>query len=517
MLPLRARCLPASCGLLSCSAAAAAAGPGAWLRRCVSSSSSTSKDETAQRLLATRTSTRRAADSMDIWQIMPSKAAARRSGVDVHALPQPSSLAHIVKRPVDSRLTVLLPFGSDPELRAANVNRWGQLRVGKLLEEIDAFAGTIAYAHCDDDDVSSGPVTLVTVSLDRLDLLSYPLRADVDYKMTGCVTYAGTSSLNIDIDLVALPPPGSGGDLPVVPVMQASMTFVARSRDNRPLPVPRLVPVTDAERRLAEAGRLATEARKAARKQSLLRQPPTAGELALVHALFMEREGTAAASSSSSSSSSSCAPSSSPPAASCSVFGDETDVTTTVLTMPQDRNLHGKVFGGFLMRKAFETAFACGWRLTGTLPKFLALDDVSFLHPVDTGTLLRFDARCTYARGGPLSKTYSVSVSAHMETPTKGMGQGRQLGAGAEARGGSTAASSSSSSSGAAATRLTNEFNFVFHCDDPSSIPRVYPRSYADAMEYIAAHRRVVVGESLAEGRRRADKARGAASLLRFS
>jgi acyl-CoA hydrolase len=32
------------------------------------------------------------------------------------------------------------------------------------------------------------------------------------------------------------------------------------------------------------------------------------------------------------------------------------------LTQPQDRNLHGKVFGGWLLRRAFETAWLAGER-----------------------------------------------------------------------------------------------------------------------------------------------------------
>lgn len=32
-----------------------------------------------------------------------------------------------------------------------------------------------------------------------------------------------------------------------------------------------------------------------------------------------------------------------------------------VFSHPEDRNLHQKVFGGFLMRQAFELSWACGW------------------------------------------------------------------------------------------------------------------------------------------------------------
>lgn len=48
---------------------------------------------------------------------------------------------HTARRPTDSLLRVELPFGSDPVFRAAFVNFRGHLRFGKVLEELDFFAG----------------------------------------------------------------------------------------------------------------------------------------------------------------------------------------------------------------------------------------------------------------------------------------------------------------------------------------------------------------------------------------
>lgn len=62
-----------------------------------------------------------------------------------------------------------------------------------------------------------------------------------------------------------------------------------------------------------------------------------------------------------------------------------------------DRNVHGKIFGGWLMRRAFETAFACGWRTTGIQPKFLSLSDINFLAPVEIGALVHFEAQESWA------------------------------------------------------------------------------------------------------------------------
>lgn len=38
-------------------------------------------------------------------------------------------------------------------------------------------------------------------------------------------------------------------------------------------------------------------------------------------------------------------------------------------SLVQERNLHGRVFGGFLMRRAFELAFSTAYLFAGTRPQ----------------------------------------------------------------------------------------------------------------------------------------------------
>ena len=311
----------------------------------------------AQQLSAIRSAATAPADAMDIWGISSAKVAGAAKAGQLQPI---GSLDHIVKQPSDSLLTVHLPFGSDASLRRQYVNFRGQLRVGKLLEELDAFAGNCAYAHCDDGDPSTELPTLVTVSLDRLDLLRYPLKPEEDLKMRGCVTYVGSSSMNVDVDFTTVATNEA--------VMMASTTFVARNpRGGGPVSVPRLRAMEDWESRLMEAGRASAESRRAARSSALDRVPPTPAELATVHQLFMELNAGAS--------------DASPP-----VYMSDTRVTSSELTMPQDRNLHGKIFGGWMMRRAYETAWIAGWSATGALPRFLALDDVAFNRPVEVRT-----------------------------------------------------------------------------------------------------------------------------------
>lgn len=162
--------------------------------------------------------------------------------------------SHVVKAPSDSLLTVELPFGRDAAFRSRYLNFRNHLRVGRLLEELDAFAGHLAYRHCEPPEGSdSDPPILVTVSTDRVDLLQYPLPADRDMVMTGMVTYVGASSLNIDIDMSlvgeasdaaaasggsgAAAATGGGAGATRVPVLQASFTFVARDTNNKAVKV----------------------------------------------------------------------------------------------------------------------------------------------------------------------------------------------------------------------------------------------------------------------------------------
>jgi acyl-coenzyme A thioesterase 9 len=469
-------------GVAAAATTASATHLSAAARRALSTASAAAGPASADARVLVRSADKAAPSAVDVWIAKtpdgPLGGTVARVRVD--------RLDHLVKRTSDSFTVIELPFGRDAALRGQFVNFRGQLRVGKLLEEIDACAAITAYRHCDDGRADTEAPTLVTASMDRVDLLTYPLTADRDLQLRAAVTYAGATSVNIEMDVVALPRPGDPPGTPAAtPIMQASTTFVARNaHTGRGVPVPRLVPSTPAEAALFEAGRAANEARKAARGRSLDRQPPSPDELAMVHTMFSElsaAEDAAAVAAvrpggPSPSSSAATAP---PLAASAPVITtDDTLLTSHELTMPQDRNVHGKVFGGWLMRRAFETAWAAGWKATGALPKFLALDDISFQHPVEVGTLVRFDARLSHALGPP-HKTYVVSVTATMSRPHEA--------ADARLRSGLT----------------TNTFEFTFYCD-PDRIPRVYPRTYGEAMQFIQSHRRFRVGQALAEARRAA-------------
>ena len=65
----------------------------------------------------------------------------------------------------------------------------------------------------------------------------------------------------------------------------------------------------------------------------------------------------------------------------------------------QERNIHGKIFGGYLMCEAFELAWVSALCFfDGGTPSFKFVDDISFIHPVPCGAILEFNAAMIYAQ-----------------------------------------------------------------------------------------------------------------------
>ncbi len=111
-------------------------------------------------------------------------------------------------RPSDSLLKKDLKFGSNTRLREEYANHFGDIRVGMILEDLDAFAGVAAYLHAvpslraqvDHFSVNSrenfaptdsfGPITIVTAACNRIDLHER-LNPEHDVQLRGNVVYVG--------------------------------------------------------------------------------------------------------------------------------------------------------------------------------------------------------------------------------------------------------------------------------------------------------------------------------------
>ncbi|XP_008670323.1 acyl-coenzyme A thioesterase 9, mitochondrial isoform X1 [Zea mays] len=311
----------------------------------------------------------------------------------------------LVKTPAQSRTSIVYKFATDDILREQYRDPWNEVRIGKLLEDLDALAGTIAVKHCSDEDSTTRPLLVVTASVDKMELKK-PIRVDTDLKIAGAVTYVGRSSIDIQIEVTQVDKDGDNQSDPIA--LTANFTFVARdSKTGKSAPVNRLSPETEREKQLFGE----SEARDKMRKRK--REEQKGGLENGIHRLRAEAERLDVL------------------LAEGRVFSDlpaladrdsillkDTRLENSLVCQPQQRNLHGRIFGGFLMHRAFELAFSTAYAFVGQRPCFLEVDHVDFLKPVDVGDFLRFKSCVLYTQlDNPEQPLVNVEVVAHVTRP----------------------------------------------------------------------------------------------------
>lgn len=154
----------------------------------------------------------------------------------------------ISKTPKESFNEVYYLFKSNEDLCNEYIDMYGTIRLGKILEDLDAMAGNIANIHADDNNPTTRPLNIVTASLDRIDLLS-KMELNNDMKMSGCVSYAGRSSLEVRINLESFDHTNNRWQ----PLLLATFTMVALS-NGKPVPINKIEPETETEKLLYQFG-----------------------------------------------------------------------------------------------------------------------------------------------------------------------------------------------------------------------------------------------------------------------
>lgn len=86
-----------------------------------------------------------------------------------------------------------------------------------------------------------------------------------------------------------------------------------------------------------------------------------------------------------------------------SILLRDTSLENSLICQPQQRNIHGRIFGGFLMNRAFELAFSTAYAFAGLVPYFLEVDHVDFLRPVSIFSVIlnfynQFKFNCSYSQ-----------------------------------------------------------------------------------------------------------------------
>ncbi len=257
----------------------------------------------------------------------------------------------------DSTTRGTLPFHTDPQIAKSYVNPRGDVRFGLLLEYLDTLAAQVAIKHCAGSPIQK----VVTASVDRIDLL-HPISIANDLRITAQINYAGGSSMEIGLRL-AVEAQGRQHNAAC-----CRFTFVGLDSAGKPAPVPALLPRMPAEhKRFAEAAQ-----RRAEFKQSRAKppEPPTHQEFLLWNALMAQPN----------------------PGIPMSATAHE----RVILMYPQRQNPNGDIFGGFLMRLAYEDAWNAAYLHSGERPMIASVDRVNFVRPVQIGELLKIKTRISY-------------------------------------------------------------------------------------------------------------------------
>ncbi|EPS61819.1 hypothetical protein M569_12970, partial [Genlisea aurea] len=311
--------------------------------------------------------------------------------------PQPDEL--ITKTPSSSRTSIVYRFSEDYILREHYRNPWNEIRLGKLLEDLDALAGTISYKHC-----SSRSLILVTASADRM-ILRRPIHIESDVTIAGAVTWVGRSSMEIRVEVAQS---SEDGHSSVAVALTANFTFVARdSKTGNSAAINRISPETDGEVLLWHEAEERNKLRKnlkgeEEKKKREINDEETmkerVNELLTEGRVFCDMPALANRD---------------------SILMKETCLENSLVCQPQQRNSHGRIFGGFLMRRAFELAYVTAYSFAGTAPCFVEVDHVDFLKPVDVGNFLRFKSRVLYTERESSSRRpmMNIEVVAHVMRP----------------------------------------------------------------------------------------------------
>ena len=335
-------------------------------------------------------------------------------------------------RPTETSRDLTLPFATDTSLRrrfmVVDEPLAGNIRFDLILEVLDELAEETALAYARRFEPQG---RVVTAAIDNI-LLREPADVTRDLAMQARINHVGKSSLEVGIRMEH---PG------VVPIHLAScyFTMVARvgeADSSRSVALEPLEYADELEKR--RHGKAIARRESYRREQAVATEPPSREEYALLAGLHVAQEQ---------------------PGFSGRLVGHL--VTSNWERMyPEQENVPQKIFGGYLVRRAYELASINAEEIAPDRPVILRVNRINFLQPVRMGDKLHFVSRVVYT--GATSICVEVSIER--------VGRQRDTRA------------------------LSNTCVFTFVNVDPDMIPRpvppVYPTTYAEDARYLEAHRR---------------------------
>jgi acyl-CoA hydrolase len=333
--------------------------------------------------------------------------------------------------PFDTRYLFVLPFSTDPALArrflARDQDLVGNIRFGKLLETLDKVAENTALAYV---NRFYPEARVVTAAIDSL-VIRHPADTKHDLVFSAQVNHVGKSSLEVGIRIEHLGP-GSGH------VATAYFTMVARSTEEgkaQSLVLPPLNYVLEIERKRYDKANQRRQAYREGLAQA--EEMPCLDEYLLLKGLHRQQEAEGFD----------------------GIRAGDLVVQTTQRAYPEQENVPRTIFGGYLIRRAYELAALAAEMVAPDRAVPCQVNRINFNQPVLLGDKLKFTARVVY------TGTTTITVQSDIER------FGRV--------GGDKA--------------LSNSCLFTFRNVDtdmqPRQVPVIYPVTYAEDARYLNAYR----------------------------
>ena len=312
--------------------------------------------------------------------------------------------------PQESMLECRYPLASDELLRNSitDFSNWSSFRLGKFYEAVDSLTADVAYRHCNGDDENSndtnGEVTLVTAGhYHSRKFESTMIHHDVFLR--SYVTSVGRSSMEVRTDALQRRPTETTSRLLnvchtiMVALDSKTMKPLSKSgRSIRPLQIAENDPTSQLRLHLANRHQEIRQerSRQAMQLRLPVSEPPSPDEMRQIHHLHQ----TETIESEQLSSSSVERPS----------VSDFTFQSSSVI-FPEHRNVHGKLFGGFVMTEAQNLAqYTASLFAEGRPIANFGIDDAIFLQPIAIGDLVTFTSHLVHSTGTTCRVLVTVEV-----------------------------------------------------------------------------------------------------------
>lgn len=337
----------------------------------------------------------------------------------------------------------VLELGNDPELRrrfmVLDEPLQGNLRFGLLLEVLDKIAEETALKYVNRFHPDA---RVVTAAIDDI-FVRHAVDVNRDIAFHARINHVGRSSLVVGIRVEQ---PGE----PANHIASCHFTMVARSGagDNATsVALPPLEYLDEVEQKRAAKAIASREEYQ--RQQALMFEPPTREEFEMLVKLHQAQDEQG------------------------QVVGrraqDETCfrgykagrlVTESWERMyPEKENVPRSIFGGYLIRRAFELSSICSDLVAPDRSIIAAVTRINFFQPVRIGDTLHFTSRVVYTSGS------FICVEANIERTSRDR----------------------------TTKALSNSCFFTFANVDSElahqPVPSIYPATYAEDASYLAAHR----------------------------